>query len=461
MRNCIINRMINSIKQFLIFVGLIVICVTCIFSLILLLRNLHNSYSPNDIQKALTSIAMNIKSKPLLNLELNNGGTCPYEYELLILDYWPGTLSGCLIDNKTIDPSDCNQFDFTHNLKSIPSQDPKNLSNWKNISFCAKYAEDYYLGSTCKSGYIQCSSGMCYNSTFGCPITNVNITNNNDLSSSNNPNMLKFNNDKNLFVIKRDNDQPSLLALQTSSVSNLCLKTFGNLISDDSYLLLNNVKTVCGPYGDDPTVSVVDIDFEYNFYMYNFMKTRIDSLPFYESMISSKSIYFVQRSRYGYKNNSINQKCFAINSEDLISNIESLLEMTYFQDIGVFMLTFFHFNQLITGICAINAAYSRKNLNSAFSTFGYLGFFSFPDYIMFGLLHKIYSKMSTVTNDLIQIGGYNCFSNDIINQIFLDYAEYDAFLMRQNSYFEFLCSISASYFFLFIVLSAIRKFYSQ
>ena len=145
--------------------------------------------------------------------------------------------------------------------------------------WCVKRAQlgnDFIKATPCQEGFIECWTGLCFNSSVGCPITYLQFAN----STPANGSYVEY--DGRYLVISRNQGARPLVSLTIQINGVPCLDPADTPSgSSDVYPLRRNQPNRCESYGQDTLASFAfDTQDEYQLNGENF--GSISSLPYYD-----------------------------------------------------------------------------------------------------------------------------------------------------------------------------------
>jgi len=219
----------------------------------------------NDAGNIVQLFFYNWNNSYIQDITISDSLNCPYSYDPLVLDTFPGTVEGCdctngtnsankLLrdkcnrDNSSVLPSTCFQ------VQAIPNQ---TFYFWKSKVLCSKRGNVNYLNlmikgndSSCPQNTKNCGridtridNKLCMDKSLDCPVKEIKITSKNQ-SLNKGFSKIDFNDDDNL-IFSRNIDSPGVSYLQISEGLNCINPSEKNSIGEPYKLLLNYYNYPC------------------------------------------------------------------------------------------------------------------------------------------------------------------------------------------------------------------------
>ena len=279
-------------------------CLFCLVNIILLLIILTSHLSTvnknvTELMPMVDYISNNLKSAPVMDIELAKNNKCSSNETFTVLSTWPGTVKGCYCKaTGVIYAGQCTKSDKAKCSEVNPT-DPKAISVWNTDSYCLRRADsaNYYIKpfeGNCSTKYNDCGM-FCVKSEASCPITNLTIIEDNNAGE--NQESLSLTQGR-VLVISRDKTALPIYNMEISFHDKPCLQPehlpVGNITN---YLLLNidNLQG-CGLYGVDYSGQIIETSKVSNVIKDNKL-TNVENLPLYISTEGNSDVYLLTRPR--------------------------------------------------------------------------------------------------------------------------------------------------------------------
>jgi hypothetical protein len=299
----------------------------------------------DDLNDTMNSVSDNIENVPFLALDVfgrTGRQHCLMGWQPFPIGYWPGSIQlGC---NSNDPASAC---DKNNRLAA------RQLLLWKNYGICVLFHTDYYISATCKEGYTQCYYGGCYNTTLGCPLTNITI------NTTDTGIQLPLSNSGQQFYLH----YTSILGLPP--INNISYAINGsNCINDHlqpysiAYPYIRLPPEGCLKYGEDPMSQNLTSQAEHALYDYNQIDYVFDTMPNYTEYTQSRTAYLVAQSLYLYTNNSA---CLNTEAHKYESKYQAVF-VRYYYSVGAFIITYGFLSTMNICILHLGSKIMRKAL---------------------------------------------------------------------------------------------------
>ena len=408
----------------------------------------HNTMDLNYIGNGITSAIHSIKAVPWMDIRiLDDPLSCPKEYILVDMGAWPGTQTGCISygsEYPNIHTGNCNPEIDSLPYENIDQIDKILLTKWKGYSFCVRFAQDYYYAQQCRDGYVQCSSGICYNKNESCPISNIFITNEDFVPDSmTTKTSISMDDNVKWLYYKKELKASPIIDIDHSFYNLPCYDKSRKPLEIQYYPLIKNFGKGCGILGLDPKSSIIDFDIEKSFYSSNNLNWFYHKLPGYINIIKNRTVFLSQQSKVKLNQSATNPTCYHLKDISF-----DKLSMEYFENFDFFlslMSIFYGVFHLITALLALLSAillyYGDDHLIIVPVIFSVLT--ALLDIICFFNLLNAHSKLEPFIRLLLDIQINRCFDDNIINNFFFEFSTLYVGIYYQYilSMVIFICSV--------------------
>jgi len=311
--------------------------------------------------------------------------------------------------------------------KRINPWDPVEMNFWKGALLCAKPASDYYAATTCRAGYIQCSPGWCYNSTYGCPITNITVFRglyptdaNTSVVSLNNMDYLYF---------RKDFGLSPIISIDVGVGGVPCTDKNNAPYTEFNYPLLSDLNDGCKRFGSYPQSFVIDYQLQYDLMTSNlFTMIAMNFLPNYTNITMVNTAYLTGQPRFVFQNNT--SACLNLISAKPSFDVSDLEFFDYYTYVVSIVYACFHIVACTFGtpcyfFSLVNVV-TRRERNEVALFSSLLSFFTqtIPDIVIFALLMIYYDNAQPFIRLITNLAAQNCFVENMLNDVITDIVKY-------------------------------------
>ena len=206
----------------------------------------------------------NWNNSPISNILLSVNGRCPYNYDYLLSNYFPGNYKGCncylsktpTYANKIIFNKTCSENEIENDCYNIQENDYLQLKFWRNQTICIQrmnytywdlYNKKLIKKNKCPNNYISCGiidtigNLLCLQENETCPISSFNFTQNDKLNEINeNYTRIDFNDNYTMTFLKGNSKGKNSVNFFTNTHS-MCDEPMRGLFGQNRYVL-NKLK---------------------------------------------------------------------------------------------------------------------------------------------------------------------------------------------------------------------------
>ena len=335
------NLKFQIIIFLIIILSSLIICL--IFSLLKLSKNSLN---------IIKSLNNDINNKLIYSISLKQeNSACSKNESILIIDNFPGTITGCDCigirksrvksnHRDRINRGSCSYNESIAGCRIINSIESKDFIIWDNNTFCVNYSKydyEYYLnlsvgeGENCPSGFKKCGildslfHVMCIEENLDCPINKILINNESYYSENNiNFNTINLKNNKYLHYTNKNINDQVISNFKLNEEGFPCYNPMRYNTIYPQYILLENFESfICiDKFNNsfyDKRYQYLDSISKYKLYNENSLYDSLTGKPNYPSFSFNSQIGLYIKNYFG-----INKHCSISENSKISSNIENI-----------------------------------------------------------------------------------------------------------------------------------------